>query len=101
MHVYDCSPQVTMNEFYDNMATNEGGGIFVSTSGDLRPDDARTSGWGYDDLTGYRLNIPTMMLDPMEGVEYYIAGNKFLGNKHEHSGSDYQYSEGAHVYFDE
>jgi parallel beta-helix repeat protein len=100
MFVFNCFPRVTLNEFYDNMATNEGGGIFVSTSGDLLPSDARTTGWGYDDPTGYRLNIPNSFLDPPVGEEYEIADNKFLGNKHEFSSPNYSYSEGAHVYFD-
>ena len=83
------------NDITNNTAINDGGGIYVSSSSDLLPATARPTGWG----TG-RQPIPTIMLDPAEGIEYFIAGNKFLGNEHEYSSSDYHYSQGAHVYFE-
>jgi parallel beta-helix repeat protein len=80
------------NDITNNTAINDGGGIYVSSSSDLLPATARPTGWG----TG-RQPIPTFMLDPAEGVEYVIAGNTFVGNEHS---SPFEYSEGAHVYFE-
>lgn len=44
-----------------------------------------------------RENIPTgSPLGPEEGIEYTIAGNKFLGNK---QGEPLDYTIGSHAYF--
>jgi len=94
----NCDPQVVNNDFIDNKAINYGGGIYVNSDSDLTPYDSRPTGWGNPGDLDYRQSIPTIMLDPAEGVEYFIAGNKFLGNEHSYP---YEYSEGAHVYFDD
>jgi hypothetical protein len=59
----------------------------------LLPNTVRPTGWGT-----VREDIPTNELVPEEGVPYTIASNEFLGNEH---GSPLDYTEGAHVYFDE
>ena len=94
----NCDPQITNNDFIDNKAINDGGGIYVNSNSDLTPYDPRPTGWGNSGDLDYRQDIPTIMLDPAEGIEYFIAGNKFLGNEHSYP---YEYSEGAHVYFDD
>ena len=92
IHVYNSSPTITGNTITYNTANKGGGGILVWQNSNLLPDDFRPIGWG----TG-RENIPTgATLDPVEGEEYTIAGNEFLGNEH---GLPINYSEGAHVYF--
>lgn len=81
------------NDIRNNLA-GFGGGICVGTHSELLPNAARPDGWG----TGTDVqNIPAgEPLDPAEGEQYFIAGNKFRGNKH---GSPSDYTEGAHVYF--
>lgn len=88
------TPNITGNIINSNTAENFGGGIFVGLDSDLLPDDTRPTGWG----TG-RENIPIGdPLVPAEGVKYTIAGNEFLGNEH---ANPLDYTEGAHVYFDD
>ena len=96
----NCDPQIINNDFINNKAENDGGGVYVNSDSDLTPYDPRPTGWGNSGDSNYRQEIPTIMLDPAEGVEYFIAGNKFLGNEHEYSSGLYNYSEGAHVYFE-
>jgi parallel beta-helix repeat protein len=95
----NCDPQIVNNDFIDNMANNDGGGIYVNSDSDLTPYDPRPDGWGnLGDPESFRRNIPYGMIPyPAEGVEYYIAGNKFLGNEHS---NPFEYTEGAHVYFE-
>lgn len=82
------------NTITDNYATEHGGGIYVAADSNIFPANPRLPGWG----TG-RENIPIVVMTtliPAEGIEYTVAGNKFLGNEH---GSPLDYTEGAHVYF--
>jgi parallel beta-helix repeat protein len=80
------------NNITENYATDHGGGICVYSDSNIFPANPRPSGWGAD-----RENIPTgIPLVPAEGIEYTIAGNKFIGNE---QGTPLDYTEGAHVYF--
>ena len=113
------SPNITNNEITSNTAKGFGGGIFMSlgsptisdneitynsaghcggmyvSHSNLQPAADRPTGWG----TGEE-SIPSYgdPLVPAEGEEYFIAGNKFLGNQH---GDPLVYSTRAHVSFDE
>jgi parallel beta-helix repeat protein len=93
------SPTITGNTITDNEANTYGGGIYVSwDDSELLPTTFRPTGWGSSGTSDYQKNIPSGdSIVPAEGVEYTIAGNEFLGNKH---GIPLVYSEGAHVYFD-
>ena len=94
IYLWQGNYTIENNTITDNISVQEGGGIFVSRSSDPKPTTTRPTGWG----TG-RENIPTgATLDPAEGVVYTIADNEFLGNEH---GSPLDYTEGAHVYFEE
>ncbi len=80
------------NNITENYAIDYGGGICVYSDSNIFPANPRPSGWGAG-----REKIPTgVPLNPVEGVEYTIAGNTFLGNEH---GTPLDYTEGAHVYF--
>lgn len=92
---------ISSNNIKNNKATSFGGGIFVNPNSMLLPDTIRPDGWGKSGDGEYRENIPFLEassgeLIPLAEVEYNIASNVFLGNKH---GDLLDYSEGAHVYF--
>jgi len=86
-------PLIKDNELSGNAGKLIGGGIYVSFHCSIFPADIRPNGWG-----GNREDIPSgSPLVPEEGIEYFIAGNKFLGNK---QGDPLDYTKGAHVYFE-
>ncbi|MBN2396023.1 MAG: right-handed parallel beta-helix repeat-containing protein [Candidatus Atribacteria bacterium] len=92
IYVIYCSSTVTGNTFTDNKASYDGGGIYVYYGSELQPKTTRPAGWGTT-----KENIPSgELLNPAEAVEFTIAGNTFLGNKH---GIPLKYTEGAHVFF--
>jgi parallel beta-helix repeat protein len=89
----DSSPIISDNDITDNAVRGSGGGIFVSLDSELLPVNIRPTGWGAG-----RENIPyDNPLVPAEGLDYTIAGNTFTGNEH---GDPLDYTEGAHVYFE-
>lgn len=92
------NPTIIGNTITDNTAGYRGGGIFANLDRNILPADNRPTGWGIG-----RENIPIGdPLVPVEGVTYTIADNKFLGNEHGTPlGTPLDYTEGAHVYFDE
>ena len=86
-------PLIKDNELSGNAGKLIGGGIYVSFHCSIFPADIRPNGWG-----GNREDIPSgSPLVPEAGIEYFIAGNKFLGNK---QGDPLDYTKGAHVYFE-
>ncbi len=92
------NPIIIGNTITGNIAGYRGGGIFANLNRNILPADNRPTGWGIG-----RENIPIGdPLVPVEGVTYTIADNKFLGNEHGTPfGTPLDYTEGAHVYFDE
>lgn len=92
------NPTIIGNTITGNTAGYRGGGIFANLNRNILPADNRPTGWGIG-----RENIPIGdPLVPVEGVTYTIADNEFLGNEHGTPlGTPLDYTEGAHVYFDE
>ena len=87
---YGSTLTFTGNTVSNNIAKGWGGGLFITSSGNLLPANARPAGWGTGGEYPRGLSTGTA-----EGVTVTIAGNKFQGNRH----GTPQVTPGAHVMF--